>query len=347
MLDEKVMGVLEAIYWSDKRLSSGELNALAVGDLKRALAVDPVHLATTSSAGLFGFLGGSNKPDSNDPSPKPKEMPAQRDLKDVETYWQHKLDAASSLLTKSGVGRDSTTLVSDGLRALIEGIVAEEPMNHHPAYVERITQLSHAILRRYMPVTSDQVENAIKPFKHDVDVEEREWTEAAGRTVGLVEKEIGMLEGRIGEIKQRIGGGRRLKGLMEYVRAREKREEERRRNGTEEVEEPIDYRYSPAQVLEGMLFSAWIQRLLTPLIARHAMLYTDRLATLRLRLAALKSKQCKAGPQADTICPEIFLGVVADKLAYMSTLFIHIELLDQFFYQVSSGTLHVPHLSRG
>ncbi len=67
------------------------------------------------------------------------------------------------------------------------------------------------------------------------------------------------------------------------------------------------------------------------------MLYTDRLATLKLRLAAIKSKRCKAGPENDSMCPEIFLNVVADKLAYMSTLFINIELLDQFFYQVSKS----------
>jgi hypothetical protein len=34
-------------------------------------------------------------------------------------------------------------------------------------------------------------------------------------------------------------------------------------------------------------------------------------------------------------CPEAFLNVVADKLAYTSAMFISIELLDQFFYQVS------------
>jgi dynamin-like GTPase MGM1, mitochondrial len=49
---------------------------------------------------------------------------------------------------------------------------------------------------------------------------------------------------------------------------------------------------------------------------------------------ALKSKQCKAGPEKSAVCPEIFLNVVADKMAYMSTLFINIELLEQFFYQV-------------
>ena len=65
------------------------------------------------------------------------------------------------------------------------------------------------------------------------------------------------------------------------------------------------------------------------------MLYSERVSILKLRLAALKSKRCKIGPDSDIFCPEAFLNVVADKLAYTSTLFINIELLDQFFYQVS------------
>ena len=68
--------------------------------------------------------------------------------------------------------------------------------------------------------------------------------------------------------------------------------------------------------------------------ARHAMLYSERLNILKLRLAALKSKRCKAGPNQDLLCPEAFLNVVAEKLAYTSTMFINIELLDHFFYQV-------------
>jgi hypothetical protein len=69
------------------------------------------------------------------------------------------------------------------------------------------------------------------------------------------------------------------------------------------------------------------------LLARHATLYADRLAILKLRLAALRSKKCKAGPEIDLLCPEAFLNVVADKLAYTSSMFINIELLDQFLYQ--------------
>jgi hypothetical protein len=66
---------------------------------------------------------------------------------------------------------------------------------------------------------------------------------------------------------------------------------------------------------------------------RHAALYTDRLAILRTRLTTLKGKRCKSGPENDLLCPEAFLSVVADKLAHTSAMFIHIELLEQFFYQ--------------
>jgi hypothetical protein len=54
---------------------------------------------------------------------------------------------------------------------------------------------------------------------------------------------------------------------------------------------------------------------------------------LKLRMLAIKSKRCRAGPDQKSFCPEAFLSVVADKLAYTSTMFINIELLEQFFYQ--------------
>jgi len=55
---------------------------------------------------------------------------------------------------------------------------------------------------------------------------------------------------------------------------------------------------------------------------------------LKFRTTTLKGKRCKAGPGNDALCPEVFLNVVANKLAYTSAMFINIELLDHFFYQV-------------
>lgn len=77
------------------------------------------------------------------------------------------------------------------------------------------------------------------------------------------------------------------------------------------------------------------------------MQYNERTNILKLRLAALRSKRCKAGPNQDLLCPEAFLNVVAEKLAYTSAMFINIELLDQFFYQVRRVPfVSVQHLKR-
>ena len=73
--------------------------------------------------------------------------------------------------------------------------------------------------------------------------------------------------------------------------------------------------------------------------ARQAMLYSERLNILKLRLATLRSKRCKAGPNQDLLCPEAFLNVVAEKMAYTSAMFIDIELLGHFFYQVQRDIL--------
>ncbi|KAH9051941.1 P-loop containing nucleoside triphosphate hydrolase protein [Lactarius vividus] len=280
MLDERVMDVLEQLYWSDKRV--GEFTGL--GEDKRL---------------------------------KPE---------DVEPYWKYKLEAASSLLTKSGVGRDATLLVADGLRTLIDNIAAGEPFNFHPRASERLVQFAHMILRDRIPLTSDQVENCIKPYKYEVEVDEREWENGRTEAVKLFERELNMCEEKLKDIRKKVGGSRRLNNLMGYVRTIEEKERERQKRRVaqvvagEEVDDAVSeesYKYTPGQLVD----------------ARHAALYTDRLDILKLRLAALKSKRCKTGPESDMLCPEAFLNVVADKLAYTSSMFINIELLDQFFYQ--------------
>ncbi|TFY73542.1 hypothetical protein EWM64_g10470, partial [Hericium alpestre] len=176
-------------------------------------------------------------------------------------------------------------------------------------------------------LTADQVENCIKPYKYEVEVDEREWESGRKEAVGLFEREMSMCEEKLKDIRKKVGGSRRLNNLVSYVRALEERERERKMKrlamvAAGEEDPPVSteeesYKYPPGQILD----------------ARHAALYSDRLSTLKLRLAALKAKRCKSGPENDLLCPEAFLNVVADKLAYTSAMFINIELLDQFFYQ--------------
>ena len=211
MLEDKVMDVLEQLYWLDKR--SPELGQIA-----------------------------------QDPKIKPE---------DVEPYWRHKLEAASSLLTKSGVGRDSTLLVADGLRSLIDSLAQGEPFNHHPRAAERLTQFSHMILRDRIGLTSDQVENCIKPYKYDVEVEPREWETGRERAVQLSENEIAMCEQKLKEIKTKVGGGRRLNGLIGYVKSLEEKQKAKAKrvgeseDAVEVLESPESYSYPPAQLVDG------------------------------------------------------------------------------------------------
>ena len=215
MLDERVMDVLEQLYWSDKRV--GEFTGL--GEDKRL---------------------------------KPE---------DVEPYWKYKLEAASSLLTKSGVGRDATLLVADGLRTLIDNIAAGEPFNFHPRASERLVQFAHMILRDRIPLTSDQVENCIKPYKYEVEVDEREWENGRTEAVKLFERELNMCEEKLKDIRKKVGGSRRLNNLMGYVRDLEGKERERQKRrvaqaaageDTEDTTSEESYKYTPGQLVDGM-----------------------------------------------------------------------------------------------
>jgi len=206
----------------------------------------------------------------------------------------------------------------------MDRLISESTFRAHPFAKQAIQEATNAILNERFYSTSDQVENCIKPFKYEIEVEPREWEVGRERAIDLFEKEVAMCETRLKEIRKKVGGSRRLGGLVNYVKSLEEREREKKEkrlegtymdDSTENTAE--SYRYPPAQILD----------------ARHAILYTDRLSILRLRLAALRSKRCRAGPQSDVFCPEAFLNVVADKLAYTSAMFISIELLDQFFYQ--------------
>ena len=334
MLEDKVLDVLEQLYWMDRR-SENELTAYAID----AAMGKRWHNATIASPASRSGNGVASKKDS--------QLAA--DMENA-SYWSHKLAAASSLLTKSGIGRDSTLLVSDALRSFIDSVAAREPFTYHDLAAARLTEFSHAILRDRVGMTADQVENCIKPYKYDVEIDKQEWERGRERAVELMEREMTMCEKKLTDIRKKVGGGRRLGGLVSYVRSLEEKEKARRErerkgeapvspNGGVEDDESISnsYKYPPAQIVDGT-FNLSAMHNVPDLgrLARTAMMYSERVNMLKLRLAALKSKPCRAGPENDVLCPEAFLSAVAGKLAYTSAMFINIELLEQFFYQVYS-----------
>jgi dynamin-like GTPase MGM1, mitochondrial len=187
-----------------------------------------------------------------------------------DSYWRYKLEAASSLLTKSGIGRNSTALVAEGLQSLVENIVRFEPFNYHTNMSGRLIEISNAILRERVGLTSDQVENCIKPYKYISEIEidsdgqgkegerrtSREWDRARNRAISLYEADIQQCESRLSEIRSRIGGRRRLEKAISHVKTLEERQR-RHQDGETEGESPFgeSYQYSPAHIVDGKRFA--------------------------------------------------------------------------------------------
>lgn len=65
--------------------------------------------------------------------------------------------------------------------------------------------------------------------------------------------------------------------------------------------------------------------------AREAVFLRDRAEIIKMRLLAVKSKQC-GSMQNKYHCPEVFLDAVATKLASTAVLFLNVELLTEFYY---------------
>lgn len=353
-LDNEAMEIIAKVYWEDQseRGNMAELAALAskIGDLaKSQKALEAMREVGSRSA---EHTSGQN---------------------DAELIWRHKLEAATSALTRSGVGRNETQLVVDAIRAhSMNSLLTSEPLVNHPSTCERITALSDAILRDRYTITADQVENCIKPYKHEIELDSsgKEWDSGRNEAIELLRKEIDLCESAQQSITESVGGSRRLKGAMQYVKDLEERDRKRvearkafaqKAGGSpendamqhelllEDAQDPSRPVFNPVLLSKGQYSppqSSVCQFLMCDLTftAREANVLTNRVALLKARMVALKSKQCrnfsdKTSESIRIYCPEAFLNVVADKLASTAVMFINIELLAEYFYLVSLPSL--------
>ncbi|KAI4087458.1 MAG: hypothetical protein LQ344_006794 [Seirophora lacunosa] len=227
-------------------------------------------------------------------------------------YWHRKLDASTSSLTKLGIGRLATTVVANALQSEVDRLVAGSTFSSHPYAQQAITAAASGILNERFYSTSDQVENCIKPYKFEIEVEDSEWTRGRQNITDTLRGELKACEAAVKEVEKNVGGKKKLKDVMGFI--------DRIRKGD--------------VVLEGDGiggaggFSA-------DLLAkgREAIFLRDRAALLSLRLTALKSPPCATPtPTSKYTCPEIFLDVVASKLTATAVLFLNVELLSEFYH---------------
>ncbi|CDO93586.1 unnamed protein product [Kluyveromyces dobzhanskii CBS 2104] len=229
------------------------------------------------------------------------ELSASRDLEDESSalYWHRKLELAQSSLTKIGVGRLSTSLVTNAIIQELNNVLNQSQLRNHDLIKELVTNTAVNVLNSKYYSTADQVENCIKPFKYEIDLEDRDWVLAQEHSVALIKEELRQCNDRFNMIKNGIGN-RKLNQVIQFLKQDPGRK-------------------------ETLGFSALLLER-----GHEAMFLQDRSSLLNFRLKFLKNK-CFSVNQKDK-CPEVFLNAVSDKLTSTAVLFLNVELLSDFFY---------------
>lgn len=214
-------------------------------------------------------------------------------------YWHKKLELASSSLTKIGIGRLSTNLVTNSILVELDNILNKTQLKNHDLIKELITNTAVNTLNSKFYSTADQVENCIKPFKYEIDLEDRDWNMAKDHSVRLVKEELRQCNERYNLIKNSVGS-KKLKRVMSYLE--------------EDTTRPETLGMSKILLERG----------------NEALFLDKRSKVLQFRLNMLKNK-CHSRTDKD-LCPEIFLNAVSEKLTSTAVLFLNVELLSDFFY---------------
>ncbi|KAF2838178.1 hypothetical protein M501DRAFT_936274 [Patellaria atrata CBS 101060] len=248
-----------------------------------------------------------------DLSPPPSESDPLSDLPKADPenpLWHLKLDASSSSLTKLGIGRLATSVVANSIQAHINRLISTSTFAVHPFARQAITDASASILKDLSYEVSDDLEICIKPYKFKFEPDDKEWAKGRDNISTVLKEELRTCEEAIKSVESTVGGKKKLRDVMGFI--------DRVRSGQ--------------VVLEGNGaggaggFSA---SLLDK--GRDAVFLRDRADIIKMRLLAVKSKQC-ATKKNKYYCPEVFLDAVADKLTETADLFLEADLLSKFFY---------------
>lgn len=245
-------------------------------------------------------------------------------------YWRRQLDASTSALTKLGVGRLATTVIATSLQAHVDKLLTNSSFVSHPFAKKAIVEAASTILNERFYSTSDQVENCIKPFKFDIEIDEREWNQGREHVGAVLKKELQDCEAALVSLEPAVGGRRKLKEVMTFI--------DKARKGDITVEG--DGRsgaggFSAALLGKGQFFFqgcpyAWFAVSNIDL-GREAVFLRDRADIIKMRMLAVKAKQCN-NAKNKYYCPEVFLDAAATKLASTAVLFLNVELLSEFYY---------------
>lgn len=134
----------------------------------------------------------------------------------ASSQGEEMLQQATSLLTRSNVGKSTVQIVSDVLEGKISEIFSQPPWNHHKSMAGNIQELSESTVKARLQLAIDQVENTIKPYKFEIEVSPHEWQQGQQRALDILTRKAESSKHELMQLKSTLGR-RRLRLAMKQA----------------------------------------------------------------------------------------------------------------------------------
>lgn len=132
-------------------------------------------------------------------------------------YWHMQLDMASSALTRLGVGRLATSVVSAAIQSDVEKLINKSTFAKHPSARQVISEAAATVLADRAYTTSDGIEFSLKPYKYEVDIHQQEWNQGREHVADVLKTELEHCQTAMKNLENTVGGKKKLKEVMAFV----------------------------------------------------------------------------------------------------------------------------------
>ncbi|KAK3685911.1 P-loop containing nucleoside triphosphate hydrolase protein [Podospora appendiculata] len=225
-------------------------------------------------------------------------------------YWHKQLDLAASELTHSGVGRLATTVIASAIQSDVDKLINKSTFAKHPSARQVIAEAASTVLADRAYTTIDGIETSLKPYRFDVDIQDHEWTQGREHVSGVLKTELEHCQTAMKKLEEVFGDKKRLREVMTFIDRVRKRD----------IVVGRESETSGAGGFSGELLAR----------GREAVFLRDRAEIIKMRMLAVKSRQCKTRDNK-YYCPEVFLDAVATKLSAVAILFLNVEMVNDFY----------------
>ena len=110
----------------------------------------------------------------------------------------------------------ATTVVANALNNHVDSLLASSTFASHPGAHKQIIDACTSILNDKFFSTSDQVENCIKPYKFEIEIEDPEWAKGRDNVGKVLKEELKACESAMKHVEETVGK-RKLKDVISFI----------------------------------------------------------------------------------------------------------------------------------